>query len=254
MKRIDILTLFPDFFDKFVDTSIIKRAIDKQIVQVNCVNIRDFSLDKNKRVDDYPTGGGAGMILQCQPVIDAIRSVKKENSKVYLLSASGKTFNQQMAHELANIDHLILVCGHYEGVDARILNEVDDEISIGDYILTGGEIPAMIVADATIRLLEGSISSDSTKEESFESGLLEYPQYTFPRVYEDNKIPDILFSGNHLAIKEWRFKQSYLKTLANRPDLIAKKIFTKQETKWIEELTNSSSETVAIKKAQKFMK
>ncbi len=254
MKRIDILTLFPDFFDKFVDTSIIKRAIDKQIVQVNCVNIRDFSLDKNKRVDDYPTGGGAGMILQCQPVIDAIRSVKKENSKVYLLSASGKTFNQQMAHELANIDHLILVCGHYEGVDARILNEVDDEISIGDYILTGGEIPAMIVADATIRLLEGSISSDSTKEESFESGLLEYPQYTFPRVYEDNKIPDILFSGNHLTIKEWRFKQSYLKTLANRPDLIAKKIFTKQETKWIEELTNSSSETIAIKKAQKFMK
>lgn len=254
MKRIDILTLFPDFFDKFVDTSIIKRAIDKQIVQVNCVNIRDFSLDKNKRVDDYPTGGGAGMILQCQPVIDAIRSVKKENSKVYLLSASGKTFNQQMAHELANIDHLILVCGHYEGVDARILNEVDDEISIGDYILTGGEIPAMIVADATIRLLEGSISSDSTKEESFESGLLEYPQYTFPRVYEDNKIPDILFSGNHLTIKEWRFKQSYLKTLANRPDLIAKKTFTKQETKWIEELTNSSSETVAIKKAQKFMK
>ena len=224
MKRIDILTLFPDFFDKFVDTSIIKRAIDKQIVQVNCVNIRDFSLDKNKRVDDYPTGGGAGMILQCQPVIDAIRSVKKENSKVYLLSAS------------------------------RILNEVDDEISIGDYILTGGEIPAMIVADATIRLLEGSISSDSTKEESFESGLLEYPQYTFPRVYEDNKIPDILFSGNHLTIKEWRFKQSYLKTLANRPDLIAKKIFTKQETKWIEELTNSSSETIAIKKAQKFMK
>ncbi len=254
MKRIDILTLFPHFFNEFVNTSIIKRAIEKKIVEVNCIDIRDFSLDKNKRVDDYPTGGGAGMILQCQPVMDAIRSVKTSQSKVYLLSASGVTFNQSMAHEFAKMEHLILICGHYEGVDARILDEVDGELSIGDYILTGGEIPAMIVADATIRLLEGSISNASLQDESFESGLLEYPQYTFPREYENKKIPDILFSGNHEAIQAWRFKQSYLKTLTNRPDLIAKKTFTKKEKKWLNELSNSSSETLAIEKAKKFMK
>ncbi len=254
MKKIDIITLFPEYFNQFTSTSIIKRAIDKQIVEINCIQLRDFSFNKNKRVDDYPTGGGAGMVLQCQPVVDAINKTKKMNSKVYLLSARGKLYNQQMAKELSKESHIILVCGHYEGIDERINDYIDEEICIGDYVLTGGETAAMVVADSVIRLMDGAISTSSTEDESFENGLLEYPQYTFPRDYEGKKIPDILFSGNHQAIKEWRFKQSYLKTKQNRPDLLKNKEFNEQEKKWINAIDKKENEQEAIIKAKKFMK
>ncbi len=254
MNRIDIITLFPEFFDHFTSTSIIKRAIENKIVEVNCIQLRDFSVDKNKRVDDYPTGGGAGMIIKCQPVIDAINSVKTSKSKVYLMSAKGIKYNQSVAKDLSTNSHIILICGHYEGIDERILDYIDGEICIGDYILTGGEIAAMVVADSVIRLLDGAIKKESTTDESFENGLLEYPQYTFPREFDGKRIPDILFSGNHKAISDWRFKQSYLKTLQNRPDLLVNKSFDKHQQKLINELDNEDADIKAIEKAKKFMK
>ena len=254
MMTIDIITLFPEFFEQFVNNSIIKKAILKQKVKINCVQLRDFSIDKNKRVDDYPTGGGAGLIIKCQPVVDAIRSLKKENSKVYLLSAKGLKYTQQHAQRLSKETHIILICGHYEGIDDRIMNYIDGEICIGDYILTGGEIGAMVVADSIIRLLDGVITKDSIIEESFEDDLLEYPQYTFPRDYEGHKIPDILFSGNHQAIADWRFKQRYLKTLEVRPEFLKNKQFSQKQKKLIEELQDDTKQVQAIEKAKKFMK
>ena len=183
-----------------------------------------------------------------------LKDVKQENSVVYLLSAKGKVYNQKTAHELAKKEHVILICGHYEGVDDRILDYIDGEICIGDYILTGGELPAMIVADSIIRLLDGAIKEESTSEESFENGLLEYPQYTTPRDYEGNKVPDILFSGNHKAIEEYRFKQSILKTREVRPELIDESKFSKQQLKWYKEIDDTSKQDLAISKAKKFMK
>ena len=252
--KITILTLFKEFFDGFVNTSIIKRAIDKKLVEVNVVNFREYSSDKLKRVDDAPYGGGAGMILKLQPILDCLNDVKTDNAKVYLLSAKGQVYNQQVAHNLAKEDHLILICGHYEGVDERLLDYIDGEICIGDYILTGGEIASMIVADSVIRLLDGAIKEESTSEESFENGLLEYPQYTSPRDYNGNKVPDILFSGNHKAIKEYRFKESIKKTKSVRPELIDESKFSKQEAKWYKDLKNTNSLDEAINKANKFMK
>ena len=252
--KITILTLFEDFFDYFVNTSIIKRAIDKKLVEVEVINFRNYSTDKLKRVDDGPFGGGAGMIIKLQPIVDCLKAIKTENSKVYLLSASGKKYNQQMAHELSTINHLILICGHYEGIDARIENYIDGEICIGDYILTGGEIAAMAVADSIIRLIDGTINNESTKEESFENGLLEYPQYTTPRVYDNIAVPDILFSGNHQEIEKYRFKQSIIKTKENRPELINVNSFSKKQMKWYQELNDNQDEQKAIKKAKKFMK
>ena len=252
--KITILTLFEDFFDYFVNTSIIKRAIDKKLVEVEVINFRNYSTDKLKRVDDGPFGGGAGMIIKLQPIVDCLKAIKTENSKVYLLSASGKKYNQQMAHELSTINHLILICGHYEGIDARIENYIDGEICIGDYILTGGEIAAMAVADSIIRLIDGTINNESTKEESFENGLLEYPQYTTPRVYDNIAVPDILFSGNHQEIEKYRFKQSIIKTKENRPELIDINSFSKKQMKWYQELNDNQDEQKAIKKAKKFMK
>lgn len=252
--KITILTLFKEMFDSLINTSIIKRTIDKGLVEIEVVNFREYSNDRLKRVDDAPYGGGAGMIIKLQPILDCLNAVKSENSVVYLLSAKGKVYNQKMAHELAKKDHIILICGHYEGVDDRILSYIDGEICIGDYILTGGEIAAMVVADSIIRLLDGAIKNESTIEESFENGLLEYPQYTSPRVYEGHEVPDILFSGNHKAIAEYRFKQSVLKTQSIRPELIDESKFSKQEAKWFKELENNTKQEEAILKAKKFMK
>ena len=252
--KITILSLFENFFDNFKETSIIKRAIEKKLVEVEVINFRNYSNDKLKRVDDAPYGGGAGMIIKLQPILDCLNDIKKEDSKVYLLSAKGPVYNQKTAHQLSQLNHLILICGHYEGVDDRILNYIDGEICIGDYILTGGEIAAMIVADSIIRLLDGAINNESINEESFESGLLEYPQYTVPRDYNGDKVPDILFSGNHKAIQEYRFKQSLIKTLKVRPELIDTTKFTKQQLKWFKELENDESMNKAIEKAKKFMK
>lgn len=256
--RITILTLFPEMFNGFLDNSIIKRAIAKGVVSIDAVNIRDFTLDKYGRVDSAPVGGGAGLIMKCQPIIDCIKSVKTEESKVYLLSPRGETYNQAKAHYFKeNVSHLILLCGHYEGVDERINKYIDGQISIGDYILTGGEVGAMAISDSIIRLIDGAITHESTEEESFENGLLEYPQYTEPYDFNGDKIPDILYSGNHQAIAKWRQKQSLKLTKEYRKDLFDKYELTKQDKKLLAELEINETpdwETKAIEKGKKFIK
>ncbi len=254
---IDILTIFPSMFNDFLATSIIARAISQEIVKVNVIDIRSFTKDKNGRIDDYPIGGGAGLVMKCQPILDSLNSVKKENSKVFLMSPRGKKFNQEMARCLAKEEHIVLVCGHYEGLDERVNSAFTDMISIGDYVLTGGELASMVISDAIIRLLDGAISEGSTLEESFENGLLEYPQYTFPREYQGKKVPDILFSGNHKAIKKWRLKESLKLTKNSRPDLLINRRYSKEEIKLLKEIEDGVEEPKwlvdAIKNAKKFM-
>ena len=218
--RLDILTLFPDMFQPLKE-SIINIAIDKKIVEVNLIQIRDFSLDAHKKTDDIPYGGGAGMVMTPQPLYDAIQSVKTPNSHVIYLSPRGKVFNQNIAKQLSNYNHIILVCGHYEGIDERVIDLcIDETLSIGDYVLTGGEIPAMVVADSVIRLLDGAIAKDSLNEESFSNGLLEYPQYTRPQVFKGLEVPKVLLSGHHSNIEKWRAEKSLEITKSNRPDLL----------------------------------
>lgn len=220
--RLDILTLFPDMFTPLKE-SIIKRASDKNLVEINIIQIRDFSQDAHKKTDDIPYGGGAGMVMTPQPLYDAIQSVKTPNSYVIYLSPRGKVFNQPMARKLSKCEHLILVCGHYEGIDERIIDLcIDEEISIGDYVLTGGELPAMVLADSIIRLLDGAISQDSLSEESFTNNLLEYPQYTRPQNFKGLEVPEVLLSGHHANIAKWRKEKSIEITKQNRPDLIDK--------------------------------
>lgn len=220
--RLDILTLFPDMFTPLKE-SIIKRASDKNLVEINIIQIRDFSQDAHKKTDDIPYGGGAGMVMTPQPLYDAIQSVKTPNSFVIYLSPRGKVFNQPMARKLSKCEHLILVCGHYEGIDERIIDLcIDEEISIGDYVLTGGELPAMVLADSIIRLLDGAISQDSLSEESFTNNLLEYPQYTRPQNFKGLEVPEVLLSGHHANIAKWRKEKSIEITKQNRPDLIDK--------------------------------
>lgn len=218
--RIDILTLFPSMFEHFLNESIIKRAINKGIIDINLVNIRDFSEFNNSQVDDTPYGGGGGMVLMCDPVFKAIASVKDENSKVIMLTPSGKLYNQRDAYTFSKEIHLILLCGHYEGFDERIKTLVDVEVSIGDYVLTGGEIPAMAVADSIIRLVPGVISDESLVSESFTDGLLDYPVYTKPRVYNGMEVPEVLLSGDHKKIDEYRQMERLRVTKENRPDLL----------------------------------
>ena len=199
-----ILTLFPEMFEG-IKQSIIGKAIEKELIEINLINIRDFSKDKHKKVDDTPYGGGAGMVMRPDVVYDAYESIKSNNAKVIYLSPKGKTLNQEKVKELAKENHIILLCGHYEGIDQRVLDEiVDEEISIGDYVLTGGEIPAMVLIDSVSRYVEGVITSESVEEESFSNGLLEYPQYTRPEIFLDKKVPEILLSGHHENIKKWR--------------------------------------------------
>ena len=254
---IDILTLFPEMFNDFINTSIIKRAVGNELVKINTHDIRDFTLDKNYRVDDYTCGGGAGLIMKPQPIVDCLKSVKKEDSYTILLTPRGKPYNQKMAHSLAKKPHLILVCGHYEGIDERFNKHINEMISIGDYILTGGELPAMIISDSVIRLLKGSINDESSVEESFENGLLEYPQYTLPREYDGDLIPDVLFCGNHEVIRKWRLKESLRITMQNRPDLLKDRQLTNEEKQLIDEIKNNIEEPKwlmdAINKAKKFM-
>lgn len=202
--KISILTLFPNMFDGFINESIIKRAIEKGKVQIEIINFRDYSTMNNNQVDDTPYGGGAGMVLMCQPIFDCIESIKTDDSVVVMLTPEGKRFNQRMAKEFLNIKHLILLCGHYEGFDERIKNIVDLKVSIGDYILTGGEIPAMAITDSVVRLIEGVINKDSLVSESFEDDLYDYPVYTKPSNFRGLEVPDILLSGDHKRIAEWR--------------------------------------------------
>ncbi len=254
--KITILTLFPEMFDGFMTNSIIKRAISKGIVEIKIVNIRDYTKDKYHRVDSAPVGGGAGLIMKCQPIIDALNDNKSESSKTIMLSPRGNTYNQAKARELSKLDDIILLCGHYEGIDERVNKYVDEQISIGDYILTGGEFGSMIISDSIIRLLDGAIAEESISVESFDDDLLEYPQYTEPYDYNGDKIPDILYSGNHQAIDKWRKKKSLLLTKEHRPDMFEKHILTKQEKKLLQEddKEKASWELAAIEKGKKFIK
>lgn len=221
----DVLTLFPEMFEP-IKHSIIERAREKNIININLINIRDFSKDKHNHVDDTPYGGGAGMLLKPDIVYDAINSVKSKESKIIYLSPKGKLLNQSKVKELSKESHIILLCGHYEGIDQRVLDETQaEEISIGDYILTGGELPAMIVIDSVSRYIEGVLSKGSTSEESFsgEENLLEYPQYTRPLEFMERKVPEVLISGNHEKIANWRKEQSLITTYKQRPELLNKK-------------------------------
>ncbi|MBR2770287.1 MAG: tRNA (guanosine(37)-N1)-methyltransferase TrmD [Solobacterium sp.] len=229
--KITVLTLFPELFAGVISTSVIARSREKGIVSTEFVQIRDFSTDIHRRVDDTPFGGGAGMVMTCQPLFDALKSVRKENSHVVLLSARGVPYTQKKAHELAKKEHLILLCGHYEGVDERVAGICDEEISVGDYVLTGGEPGAIIIMDSVIRLLTGAIRNESIEEESYENGLLEYPQYTHPAVYEGMAVPEVLLSGHHENIRKWRLLQSLKRTREVRPDLYEAHEFTKEEKK-----------------------
>lgn len=202
--QIDILTLFPDMFTGFLSESIIKRAIEDNKVKINVINFRDYTSDPHGKVDDTPFGGGAGMVLQIEPIYNALMDLKKDDSYVILLSPSGVTFNQNKAKSLSNKKHIILICGHYEGFDYRIKELVDEEISIGNFVLTGGELPAMMISDAVIRLIDGVISKESLDSESFDDDLLDYPVYTKPREFMGMKVPDVLLSGNHALIEEYR--------------------------------------------------
>lgn len=257
--KITILTLFPEMFDGFMNNSIIKRAIAKNVVTISFINIRDFTKDKYGRVDSAPIGGGAGLIMKCQPVIDCLNSVKKEGSKVLLMSPRGQTYNQKKAHDLLEkTEDLVIICGHYEGIDERVNDYVDELVSVGDYILTGGELGAMVISDSIIRLIDGAIAEESIVEESFENGLLEYPQYTEPYDYDGKKVPDILYSGNHQAIDKWRRKQSLKITEEYRKDLFDKVELTKQDKKLLQELKEGNDkpdwEVKAIEKGKKFIK
>lgn len=222
--KIDILTLFPEMFEGFKNESIIKRAIESKKVEINTCNFRDFAKNKHKKVDDTPYGGGQGMVLMCQPVFDAVEHLKKENSKVILLTPQGKTYNQEKAYELAKEEHLILICGHYEGFDERIRSICDEEISIGDYVLTGGEIPSMVITDSVVRLLPKVIDDASHLNDSFNNNLLDYPTYTKPRNYKGMKVPDVLLSGDHAKINKWRRDKQLKITMEKRPDLLEGKI------------------------------
>ncbi|MEK6264385.1 MAG: tRNA (guanosine(37)-N1)-methyltransferase TrmD [Clostridium sp.] len=230
--KIDILTLFPEMFDIF-NRSIIGKAIEKNILDISSHNIRDYALNKHKKVDDYPYGGGAGMVMQTQPIIHCINDVKLNNSgKVIFLGPRGKTFTQEIAKNLCKESELIFLCGHYERIDERIYDHIDMEISLGDYVLTGGEMACIPIVDSICRLIPGVLScSESFTEESFYDGLLEYPQYTRPECFEGKKVPEVLTSGHHENIRKWRRTQSLLVTKEKRPDMFLKLELTKEDKK-----------------------
>lgn len=234
--KITILTLFPEFFDSFQTTSIIKRALEQELVEIECVNFRDYTLDKHRKVDDTPCGGGQGMVLSPQPIVDALRAIKGDHSHVVLLSPQGQTFQQPIAHRFASLEHLVLICGHYEGFDERIRDYVDEEISLGDFVLTGGEGAALVIADAVIRLLDDVIRQDSHEDDSFENGLLEYPQYTRPIEFDGKRVPEVLLSGHHENIRKWRLYQSLKRTYLKRPDLPEGRVCSDEEETFLRKI------------------
>lgn len=220
LMKIDVLTLFPNMYEGFLTESIIKRAITDKKVEINIHNIRDYTVYKNNQVDDYPFGGGSGMVLMCDPIFRAIDALKEENTKVIMLTPSGKVYKEEIARKLSKEKHLILLCGHYEGFDERIKSIVDSEVSIGDYVLTGGELPSMVVMDSIIRLIPGVINCGSLDNESFNDNLLDYPNYTKPVEYRGMKVPDVLLSGHHQNINKYREEERLRLTEENRPDLL----------------------------------
>lgn len=256
--KITIFTLFPEMFEGFTSSSIIKRAIGKEIVEVKVVNIRDYTLDKYGRVDTPPIGGGAGLIMKCQPIVDALKANTSSTTHKILLSPKGTKYSQSNAIELSKKDDIAIICGHYEGVDERVNNYVDELFSIGDFVLTGGEIAAMAIADSIIRLQDGAISDISLDEESFGDNLLEYPQYTEPRNFDGHVVPDILYTGNHTAIEKYRRKEGLKITRECRPDLFKKHELTKQDQKLLKEIDEGDDNPKwlvdALEKGKKFVK
>lgn len=239
--KIDILTLFPEMFTGVFGSSILKKAQEKEAVSLRVVNFRDYTISKHNSVDDYPYGGGAGMVLTPQPIFDAVENLTKETNckpRVVLMCPQGERFTQKKAEELAEEEHVIFVCGHYEGYDERIREHlVTDEISIGDYVLTGGELASMVVTDSVVRLLPGVLGNQNSQvEDSFSTGLLEHPHYTRPADFRGMKVPDVLMSGNHKNIEEWRHKESLRRTYTRRPDLLEERRLSKQEEKWLEQI------------------
>lgn len=222
--KIDVLTLFPEMFTGVISSSIIKRAIDDNKIEINLHNFRDYSKDVHHKVDDTPYGGGCGMILTCQPIFDCVNDLKDDESTVILLTPDGTPYKQELANNLVKLKHLIIICGHYEGFDDRIRSICDMEISIGDYVLTGGEIPAMVLIDSVTRLIDGVINKESYQNDSFYNGLLDYPQYTKPREYNGLKVPDVLLSGNHKEIEKYRMEAALEKTRDRRCDLLKENV------------------------------
>ncbi len=240
--RFDILTLFPEMIEGMLNQSILKRAIEKKIIEVNIINFRDFSTNKHSTVDDYAYGGGAGMLISVEPIHLAMKTIPNiDKAYKILTSPSGNVYNQNKAEKLSKLDHIVIVCGHYEGIDNRILDYIDEEISIGDYVLTGGEIPACAIIDSIARLVPGVISDESIVGESFTMGLLEYPQYTRPYEYDGKKVPDVLVSGHHANIKKWQRYQSLKKTYEVRPELLGKIALTNEDIKMLEEIKNEKN-------------
>lgn len=255
--NITILTLFPEMFTGFTTNSIIKRALGKGAVTIKVVNIRDYTKDKYNRTDTPPIGGGAGLIEKAQPIIDALEANKTPNSHVILMSPRGKTYNEQIAKNYAKLEDLVVICGHYEGIDERVNAYCDELVSIGDYILTGGEIPAMGIADSVIRLLDGAITQESLEDESFNDNLLEYPQYTEPYDFRGQTVPQILYCGNHEAIRKWRRRQSLLLTREHRPDIFEKLTLTKEDVKLLKDADDGVTpkwEIDALEKGKRFLK
>ena len=223
--RIDILSIFPHMFDGFLNESIIKRAIQKKIVEINIHDFREFSKDPHKKVDDYQFGGGAGMILMPEPIYDCVESIRDDDSYIILMTPQGVSYNQKKANELKLKKHLIIICGQYEGFDERIRALADLEVSIGDYVLTGGELPSMVITDSIVRLLDGAIKEESTETESFNNGLLDYPVYTKPVNFRGMEVPSVLLSGHHENIKKWRYEESLKRTKERRPDILEEKTY-----------------------------
>jgi tRNA (guanine37-N1)-methyltransferase len=243
--QIDLLTLFPEFFTSPLSQSMLHRAQVQGAVAYGVINLRDFARDRHQVTDDRPFGGGPGMVMKIEPLVAAIRAVKESDpeTRVILLGPGGAAFNQAKARELAGKSHLLLICGHYEGVDDRIHFYIDEELSIGDYILTGGEIPALIVADAVTRLLPGVLGGvGATEEESFQEGLLEYPHYTRPRVFEAHEVPQVLLEGDHQRIARWRRQQAMARTVTRRPDLLACAHLSKEDREFIKSLAVCQAE------------
>lgn len=233
--KFNIITIYPDFFKSFTSSTIIGRAIDRKLIEVNLIPLRNFSYDKNHRIDDRPISGGAGLILRLEPLVDALNSISSPSYKI-LLGPRGKKYNQADAIRLSKKEEITLICGHFEGIDYRFNKYVDEEISIGDYILTGGEIASMVLIDSISRLITGVISEKSTEDESFNNSLLEYPQYTYPKEYNGEKIPDILFSGNHKIIDDYHLKESLKETIKYRKDLISSLTYDKKIATFYKEI------------------
>jgi len=246
---IDIITIFPEMFEGIIKSSIIKRTIEKDLITINVHDFREYTTNKHKKVDDTIYGGDAGMLIQCQHIIDNLKNIQGyEKAYKIITSAQGNTFNQEKARAFSKLDHLIIICGHYEGIDNRVLNYVDEEVSIGDYILTGGEIPALAIIDSVIRLIPEAITDMSIQDESFEMGLLEYPQYTKPYEYDGYKVPDVLISGNHEEIRKYRKFESIKKTYFRRPDLLENNKLDKESLLFLENIKNNILEYNKIKK------